>query len=128
MLVFGFLSFLAFGLVLVLVGANQAHLERDLGLTLAQSGLLVSALSLGLGLGVVGAGPLFDRYPRRPLVIGSMFELVEVISYYLQDPFENETSDTPMTALSTTIEINLRQQLGETELPEPKLPIDGVLM
>ena len=72
MLAFGFASFLAFGLVLVLVGANQAHLETELGLTLAQSGLLSSALAGGIGVGVVGAGPLFDRYPRRPLFAVSM--------------------------------------------------------
>ncbi len=72
MLPFGFVSFIAFGLVLVLVGANQAQLERDLGLSLAQSGLLSSALALGLGVGLVGAGPLFDRYTRRPLFVGSM--------------------------------------------------------
>lgn len=72
MLVFGFVSFLAFGLVLVLVGANQAYLEAELGLSLAQSGLLTSALALGVGVGVVGAGPLFDRYPRRPLFAVSM--------------------------------------------------------
>lgn len=72
MLVFGFVSFVGFGLVLVLVGANQADLQRDLGLSLAQSGLLASALSAGLGVGVVAAGPLFDRFPRRPLFVGSM--------------------------------------------------------
>ncbi len=33
-----------------------------------------------------------------------------------------------MLALSRTIEINLRQQLGETELPEKIQPEDGVLM
>ncbi|MGH0033329.1 MAG: MFS transporter [Myxococcota bacterium] len=72
MLVFGFLSFLGFGLVLVLVGANQEPLARQLSLGLADSGLLVSTLSLGLGAGVVGAGPLFDRHPRRPLLVGAM--------------------------------------------------------
>jgi fucose permease len=71
-LVFAFVSFLAFGLVLVLVGANQAQLERDLSLSLAQSGLLSSALAIGLGVGVIGAGPLFDRFPRRPLFVGSL--------------------------------------------------------
>lgn len=72
MLVFAFASFLAFGLVLVLVGANQAQLERALGLSLAQSGLLSSALAIGLGVGVIGAGPLFDRFPRRPLFLASL--------------------------------------------------------
>ena len=66
-----FCAFLAFGAVLVLVGANQASLAAELGLDLARSGLLASTLALGLGAGVVIAGPLFDRYPRRPLFVTS---------------------------------------------------------
>ena len=45
----------------------------------------------------------------------------------LEDPFENRVYDTPMTALSFTIEINLRQALGETQLPQPATPVAGVL-
>jgi fucose permease len=66
-----FAAFVVFGSVLVLVGANQADLSDTLGLGLAGTGLLVSALSIGLGVGVVAAGPLFDRYPRRRLFAGS---------------------------------------------------------
>src|SRR5262245_36137825 len=66
-----FCAFLAFGVVLVLVGANEASLAAQLGLDLARSGLLASSLALGLGAGVVIAGPLFDRYPRRPLFVAS---------------------------------------------------------
>ena len=62
---------MCFGLVLVLIGANQAALAQDLGLDLERTGLLGSLLGLGLGLGVVIAGPLFDRYSRRGLFIGS---------------------------------------------------------
>jgi len=65
-------SFLAFGVVLVLPGAHQADLARELGLDLARSGLLASALAAGLGVGVVAAGPLFDRMPRRPLFVASL--------------------------------------------------------
>jgi fucose permease len=67
----GFAAFLVFGVVLVLVGSNQAALARDLSLDLSRSGLLGAALVLGIGLGVVGAGPLVDRYPRRPLWVVS---------------------------------------------------------
>jgi fucose permease len=66
-----FCAFFAFGIVLVLLGANQASLAAELGLDLARSGLLASSLALGLGAGVVIAGPLFDRYSRRPLFVGS---------------------------------------------------------
>jgi hypothetical protein len=58
LLALGFSAFLAFGVLLVLVGANQADLARDLDLDLAHSGLLVSSLALGIGIGVVGAGPI----------------------------------------------------------------------
>lgn len=72
MLVFCFSGFVAFGVVLVLLGANQADLARDLGLDLARTGTLASGLALGIALGVVCAGPLFDRFPRRRLFVGSM--------------------------------------------------------
>ena len=62
------------------------------------------------------------------VLLSSMFVLIETISYYLQDPFDNKSSDTPVTALARTIEINLRQQLGETELPLPIEAEDGILM
>jgi YNFM family putative membrane transporter len=66
-----FAAFLLFGVMLVLVGANQAELARDLELDLAGSGLLVSLLSVGLGVGVLGAGPLVDRVARRPLFVAA---------------------------------------------------------
>jgi fucose permease len=72
MLVFCFCTFMAFGVVLVLVGANQDALARSLSLDLTESGLLVALLSLGLSVGVVAAGPLFDRLPRRPLFVGAL--------------------------------------------------------
>ena len=67
----GFAGFFFFGIVLILLGANQAGLKTDLDLDLADTGLLASALAAGLGVGVVGAGPLFDRFPRKPLFVGA---------------------------------------------------------
>jgi FHS family glucose/mannose:H+ symporter-like MFS transporter len=64
-------SFLAFGTLLVLFGANATEIISDLGLDYAQFGLLGSMLSLGLGIGIVAAGPISDRFPRRPLFISS---------------------------------------------------------
>jgi fucose permease len=70
-IVFGSAAFFVFGVVLVLVGANQADLARALDLDLSGSGLLVSALAVGVGIGVVASGPLVDRLPRRALFAGS---------------------------------------------------------
>ena len=60
------------GVALVLPGASQPFVAPELGLDLAESGLLASALSLGLGIGVVAAGPAVDRWPRGPLFAGAV--------------------------------------------------------
>jgi len=62
------------------------------------------------------------------LVIVVSFLLVKQLGEDLNDPFDNQPNDTPMTALCRTIEIDLRQQLGETDVPEPLQPVDGILM
>jgi len=69
---FFFICFTAFGLGLVLVGSNQAQLAEQLDIELTGSGMLTSALSLGLGVGVVAAGPLLDRYPAKPFFAASL--------------------------------------------------------
>ena len=45
------------------------------------------------------------------------FFLLEKIAFLIQAPFENEPTDTAMTSISRTIEINIRQLLEETEIP-----------
>jgi putative membrane protein len=55
------------------------------------------------------------------------FLLIEKVAIYLQDPFSNRPSDTPMLALSRTIEINIKQMLGDTTVPNKLEPVDGVL-
>ena len=46
----------------------------------------------------------------------------------LKNPFENKPNDTPMTAICRTIEIDLRQQLGEEVVPSPLQPDNGILL
>jgi ion channel-forming bestrophin family protein len=65
--------------------------------------------------------------PVATLMVSFAFLVLNRIGKNLEDPFENSVYDTPMTALSRTIEINLRQTLGERELPSPVQPVDGVL-
>lgn len=43
------------------------------------------------------------------------------------DPGEAREGGAPMTALCHAIEINLRQMLGETDLPPAVQPVDGFL-
>jgi len=65
--------------------------------------------------------------PLGSTLVGFLFLALERIGRVLEGPFENRINDVSMTAITTTIEINLRQLLGETELPSPEQPIDGIL-
>ncbi|WOK07287.1 bestrophin family ion channel [Imperialibacter roseus] len=49
---------------------------------------------------------------------------IEKTSILMQNPFENRPLDTPTTDLAETIEINIRQKIGETDVPEKKKPTD----
>lgn len=62
------------------------------------------------------------------LVISSAFFLLEKSATHMQDPFNNKPTDTAMTAIARTIEINIRQMLQETEIPEPKKPDDFYML
>lgn len=56
------------------------------------------------------------------------FTLIGEVGRVLEDPFNMFFNTLPISALSTTIEINLRQRLGDTELPEDPKPVPpGVL-
>jgi ion channel-forming bestrophin family protein len=56
------------------------------------------------------------------LVLSLAFFLLEKTSTYLQDPFENQPTDIAVTAIARTIEINIRQLLNESEVPQPHQP------
>ncbi|WP_246162399.1 bestrophin family protein [Sphingobacterium phlebotomi] len=56
------------------------------------------------------------------VLIAALFFLAEKTAYNLQDPFRNRPSDTPVTAIARNIEINIKQLLKETEIPEPLKP------
>lgn len=51
------------------------------------------------------------------ILIPLIFIAIERTAIIMQDPFENTPMDTPMTSLSTTIEINLKQMIGDDSLP-----------
>jgi len=65
--------------------------------------------------------------PLGSTLVGFMFLALEKIGRDLEDPFENRIHDVPMTSITTNIEINLRQLLGQTELPPAVQPVDGIL-
>lgn len=62
------------------------------------------------------------------VLISWIFITMEKVGDSSEDPFENYINDVPMTALCRTIEIDLREMLGETELPPKTAHNKGVLM
>lgn len=62
------------------------------------------------------------------IILSMVFLFLEKAAFRLQDPFENLPTDTPVTSISRTIDINIRQLLGETDLPEPIEPEDFYIM
>jgi len=56
-----------------------------------------------------------------------VFTTMEGIGDASEDPFERSMNDVPMNALCRTIEIDLRQILGEADLPQEEQAVDGIL-
>lgn len=59
--------------------------------------------------------------------VSFLFFVLSRIGRTHEDPFEGRFSDVPLDALCRTIEISLREQVGDTDLPKPLEPIDGFL-
>ena len=87
--------------------------------------LFVQIYCLMLPLGMVESLEWFT--PLGSTLVGFMFLALDKIGRDLEDPFDNGIYDVPLTSITTTIEINLRQLLGETNIPAPIAPADGVL-
>lgn len=60
-------------------------------------------------------------------MVAFLFLTIEHMAIDLQRPFENEPNDTPMTALSRTIEINILDMIGQKHKFKKMLPVDGIL-
>jgi len=75
-------AFFAFGALLVLFGSNAPDIIDSLGLDYADFGLVASVLSMGIGAGILCAGPLVDRFPRRPL-FGASCGVVALVTFSL---------------------------------------------
>ncbi|SER94354.1 bestrophin family protein [Pedobacter rhizosphaerae] len=57
-------------------------------------------------------------------LIGFVFVSTQINGMSLVNPFENNSAGVPLNQITRTIEINLLQMLGETDIPEPIKPIN----
>ncbi len=75
----------------------------------------------------LGAGFAWLTIPFSALVAW-VFLMMERIGEATENPFEGNVNDVPITAMTRTIEIDLREMLGEADIPAPLLPHNNILM
>ena len=73
--------------------------------------IYIFVISLSLALGEING--IFE-IPLL-IIVSSTFLLLEKTATHMQDPFENRPTDTNITAIATTIEINLKQLINDFE-------------
>lgn len=61
-------------------------------------------------------------------LVGWVFHMMESVGDYSENPFQGMANDIPMYSLCRTIEIDLREMLGETQLPPKIVSKNGILM
>ncbi|MFQ3213093.1 MAG: putative membrane protein [Marivirga sp.] len=62
------------------------------------------------------------------VLVGWVFIVMEIIGDYTENPFQGMANDIPMLSLCRTIEIDLREMLGETKLPAAIQSKNGIMM
>lgn len=75
----------------------------------------------------LGDGMIWLLIPFN-LVVSWIFSLMEYIGDYSENPFEGLVNDVPVLTIVRNIEIDLRDMLGEKDLPEKIAPVRGVLL
>lgn len=97
------------------------------------SGLFVWLLAFVLPFGLVGELAKFGHdyvWLTIPMsvLISWVFNVMETIGDSSENPFENSVNDVPMTAICRIIEIDLKEMLGEKDIPPRIVPVNDILM
>jgi ion channel-forming bestrophin family protein len=61
-------------------------------------------------------------------LVAWVFNTMEVVGDTSENPFENSINDVPLTAICRNIEIDLRETLGETDIPKRVQAVENILM
>lgn len=83
-----------------------------------------------------GLGDIFKHYghwiywlsPVFSALVIWVFFLMEKIGDYSENPFEGTYNDVPITTIARGIEIDLREMIDDTDIPEPTANENGFLM
>lgn len=86
---------------------------------------IVAVYCLTLPFGIVAS--THWATPLVVILVGYAFYGLDAIGDELENPFGTDVHDLPLAAISTMIEVNVRERLGETDLPALLKPVDHVL-
>lgn len=81
----------------------------------------------------LGDGTLIEGYSiwlniPFSLLLSWVFVALDAVGESSNNPFEGSANDVPITNISRTIEIDMRDMLDETDLPSPTTAINNILM
>ncbi|ABG57983.1 bestrophin family protein [Cytophaga hutchinsonii] len=62
------------------------------------------------------------------VLISWVYTSLEQVGESTENPFEGSANDVPISQMSRTIEIDLREMLGETDLPPSLQPINNIIL
>jgi ion channel-forming bestrophin family protein len=62
------------------------------------------------------------------IIISWMFVTLEDVGESTENPFEGAANDVPISTISRTIEIDLKEMLGEDKIPPARVPTNFIQM
>ena len=62
------------------------------------------------------------------VLVSWIFTSLEQVGDSTANPFEGAANDVPISQMSRVVEIDIREMLGEKELPEPLLAKNSIIL
>jgi len=93
--------------------------------TLLPFGVVPTLATTGGAGGLLGTVMLWLSVPFSVL-IGWMYFALDLVGESTSNPFEGNANDVPISQLTRDLEIELRAQLGDTDLPPALPPVHGI--
>lgn len=62
------------------------------------------------------------------VVISWMYTSLDQVGESTENPFEGSANDVPISQMCRSVEIDLREMLGETDLPAPRHPVNNIIL
>lgn len=109
---------------------NKFLLQRQYGgMIVIFVGLFIVLLPFGMASEFINLGAIgMCLSVFFTVIVGWVYMVMELVGDYSENPFEGLGNDIPMLSLCRTIEIDLKEMLGEDNIPPAIQSKNGVLM